>query len=363
MIALGTHQPMEEPAVERLLGLPLAERVRRYPTVRVFNHRWDRADALATIGVISAAEAAELTGGLLEREVPVRLNRMVEDYDAVLLCGPVFPHEVAGYSGGAKYLFPGIAGAEIIDFTHWLGALCTSLATIGVAHTPVRRVIHRAAEFLRPEVLCAALVLDGEALHGLWVGGHREAFEAAAELSAQLNVIRVPRPFQRVLSMPAERYDDLWTAAKAMYKTEPVVADRPGRLPRPRLLPGAVGPVQGRAGRDPGPQHPREGVGHVRRRHGRGAAAHPGHAGHRDPRGALPAHRPGLPGPPRDRPGGVGGPRGRGPAGRAACGREAVSAGVNSPSPSAGNTVELGRAEARLKQDEVRVERDDGWRP
>jgi nickel-dependent lactate racemase len=225
LIALGTHQPMAEPAVERLLGLSEAERLRRYPNVRVYNHRWDQAEALATIGVISAAEAAELTDGLLEREVPVRLNRMVEDYDAVLLCGPVFPHEVAGYSGGAKYLFPGIAGAEIIDFTHWLGALCTSLATIGVADTPVRRVIHRAAAFLRPEVLCVSMALDGEALHGLWVGGHREAFEAAADLSARLNVIRVPRPFRRVLSMPAERYDDLWTAAKAMYKTEPVIAD------------------------------------------------------------------------------------------------------------------------------------------
>jgi nickel-dependent lactate racemase len=225
LIALGTHQPMAEPAVERLLGLSEAERLRRYPNVRVYNHRWDQAEALATIGVISAAEAAGLTDGLLEREVPVRLNRMVEDYDAVLLCGPVFPHEVAGYSGGAKYLFPGIAGAEIIDFTHWLGALCTSLATIGVADTPVRRVIHRAAAFLRPEVLCVSMALDGEALHGLWVGGHREAFEAAADLSARLNVIRVPRPFRRVLSMPAERYDDLWTAAKAMYKTEPVIAD------------------------------------------------------------------------------------------------------------------------------------------
>ena len=225
LVALGTHPAMGEAAIERLVGLSTAERERRYPGVRVFNHRWDRPDALATIGVISAAEARELTGGLLEREVPVRLNRMVEDYDAVLLCGPVFPHEVAGYSGGAKYLFPGIAGAEIIDFTHWLGALCTSLATIGVRDTPVRRVIHRAAAFVRPDVLCVALALDGDALHGLWVGGHQEAFETAAELSERLNVVRVPRPYRRVLSMPAERYGDLWTAAKAMYKTEPVVAD------------------------------------------------------------------------------------------------------------------------------------------
>jgi nickel-dependent lactate racemase len=225
LIALGTHPPMSEPQVERLLGLPAAERAARYPGLRVENHRWDDPGALTTIGVVPAGEAAELTEGRLARDVPVRLNRMIEDYDALLLCGPVFPHEVAGYSGGAKYLFPGVAGAEIIDFTHWLGALCTSLATIGVKDTPVRRVIHRAADLVRQELVCVAMALDGDALHGLWVGSHLDAFEAAAELSERLNVIRVPRPFQRVLSMPAERYDDLWTAAKAMYKTEPVIAD------------------------------------------------------------------------------------------------------------------------------------------
>lgn len=225
LVALGTHPPMSGPALDRLLGATEAERARRAPGSRIWNHRWDEPDALRTIGVIPAAEAARLTEGRLEREVPVRINRLVDDYDVLLICGPVFPHEVAGFSGGAKYLFPGIAGAEIIDFTHWLGALCTSMATIGVRDTPVRRVIHRAAELVRPEVLCAAMALDGDRLHGLWVGPHLEAFEEAAALSERLNIVRVPAPFQRVLSMPAARYDDLWTAAKAMYKTEPVVAD------------------------------------------------------------------------------------------------------------------------------------------
>jgi nickel-dependent lactate racemase len=225
LIALGTHPPMADAAIERLVGMSAAERAHRYPTVGIFNHRWDRPDDLVTIGTIPAGEAQRLTDGLLADEVPVRLNRLVQDYDVLMLCGPVFPHEVAGFSGGAKYLLPGIAGAEIIDFTHWLGALCTSMATIGFRDTPVRRVIHRAAEMVPAELLCIAMALDGEALHGLWAGSHLNAFEAAAELSERLNVIRVPRPFKRVLSMPAERYDDLWTAAKAMYKTEPVVAD------------------------------------------------------------------------------------------------------------------------------------------
>src|SRR5207244_2160685 len=127
-------------------------------------------------------------------------------YDLLLICGPVFPHEVAGFSGGAKYLFPGIAGPDIINFTHWLGALVTSMRTIGIKDTPVRRVISRAADFVTCPLLCLALVLQGQQFHGLYIGPHTEAFSAAADLSAQLNIITVDQPFRRVLSMPSTIY-------------------------------------------------------------------------------------------------------------------------------------------------------------
>ncbi len=225
LIALGTHPPMSEEAIARLVGVSAAERAERYPNVHIFNHRWDQPEALATIGVISRDEMAELTEGLLVEEVPVRLNKRILQYDQLMICGPVYPHEVVGFSGGAKYLFPGIAGAEIIHFTHWLGALATNMKTIGIKDTPPRRVIHRAAEFITRPLLCLAMALKGHDLHGLYIGSYVEAFHAAADLSARLNIITVLHPFQSVLSMPAAIYDDLWTAAKAMYKTEPVVAD------------------------------------------------------------------------------------------------------------------------------------------
>src|SRR6266849_6749453 len=225
LIALGTHPPMSEEAIDQLVGVSAGERAESFPRVRVFNHHWAQAEMLQTIGIISRQEAARLTDGLLIDEVPVTLNRMIFEYDQLIICGPVFPHEVAGFSGGAKYLFPGIAGPDIINFTHWLGALVTSMLTIGVKDTPVRRVIHRAAEFVPCPLLCMALVLKGQELHGLYIGSHTEASNAAADLSAQLNIIMVDRPFHRVLSMPSTIYDDLWTAAKAMYKTEPAIAD------------------------------------------------------------------------------------------------------------------------------------------
>jgi nickel-dependent lactate racemase len=225
LIALGTHPPMNETEIARLVGISAQELSEHYPNVHIFNHQWSNPSALETIGTISRQEAEQLTSGLLVDEVPVMLNRMIFDYDQLIICGPVFPHEVAGFSGGAKYLFPGIAGPDIINFTHWLGALVTSMHTIGIKDTPVRRVIHRAAAFIQRPLLCMAFALKGQHLHGLYIGSYEEAFSAAADLSGQLNIIQVARPFKRVLSQPAEMYDDLWTAAKAMYKTEPAIAD------------------------------------------------------------------------------------------------------------------------------------------
>ena len=225
LIALGTHPAMSPQAVDSRVGISAEDRAQRYPNVSIFNHAWDRPDALTTIGTISGAEAERLTAGLLCEPVPVTLNRLILDYDQIIICGPVFPHEVVGFSGGAKYLFPGIAGPEIINASHWLGALTTSMYTIGHKDTPVRRVVHRAAEFVPRPVLCIALAVKGQVFHGMYVGHYLEAWSAAADLSAQLEIVEVPRAFRQVLSMPSKIYDDLWTAAKAMYKTEPAIAD------------------------------------------------------------------------------------------------------------------------------------------
>src|SRR5574340_540153 len=184
LIALGTHQPMSDEAIAALVGMAADERAARYPRTRIFNHQWDDPAALATIGVISRAEAARLTDGLLTEEVPVTLNRLLLDYDHIILCGPVFPHEVAGFSGGAKYLFAGIAGPDIINFTHWLGALATSLRTIGVKDTPVRRIIHQAAALVPRPILNLSMVMQGQHLHGLYIGSAMEAWSQAADLSA-----------------------------------------------------------------------------------------------------------------------------------------------------------------------------------
>jgi nickel-dependent lactate racemase len=216
---------MSEEALNRLTGITAEERAGKYAPAHIFNHEWDKPGCFHTIGVITADEIAEITGGLMRQEVPVALNGKIFDYDQLIICGPTFPHEVVGFSGGNKYFFPGIGGPEVIHFTHWLGAVITSMEIIGTKHTPVRQVIDRAASFIDVPKLCFSLVVRDEGLAGLFIGTPEEAYEYAADLSAKLHIIYVDKPFKRVLSVMPEMYDDLWTAAKGMYKLEPAIAD------------------------------------------------------------------------------------------------------------------------------------------
>ncbi|MBE3132689.1 MAG: DUF2088 domain-containing protein [Acidobacteria bacterium] len=223
LVALGTHQPMSDAQLSRLIGRAVVDG--QAGRSRIHNHRWDLPGTFATIGTIPATAMHRITGGLLARDVVVSLNKIVFEYDQILICGPVFPHEVVGFSGGNKYLFPGIGGPDIINFTHWLGALIGSYHVIGTLDTPVRAVIDHAASLVDRPVACLAIVVTGDGVAGLFFGSPREAWRSAADLSARTHITYVDRPFRRVLSVMPVMYDDLWTAAKGMYKLEPAVAD------------------------------------------------------------------------------------------------------------------------------------------
>jgi nickel-dependent lactate racemase len=223
LVALGTHPIMNDEHLGKLVG----RRVKngQCGTSRIFNHHWEDPQCFVTLGVIPAAEIGELTGGLLSQEVPVRLNKLIREYDRLIICGPVFPHEVAGFSGGTKYFFPGIAGSEIINLTHWFGALMTSYKVIGAGYTSIRAIIDRAASMIDTPAACFALVVTHQGLAGIYFGSPHEAWQSAAALSAQKHIIYVRKPFRRVLAVMPTFYDDIWTAGKGMYKTEPAVAD------------------------------------------------------------------------------------------------------------------------------------------
>lgn len=225
LIALGTHPPMSEDAICGRLEISAGERAGKYGQVRLLNHAWNEPGALASLGTIAADEIGALSGGLFEMAVEVTINRAIFDYDQLIIIGPVFPHEVVGFSGGNKYLFPGIGGAALLNFFHWLGAVITNPRIIGNKDTPVRRVVDRAAGMVAvPKVAFCMVVHEGQ-LAGLFAGTPEAAWSDAADLSSRLHVTYRERPFHTVLSCAPLMYDEIWVGGKCMYKLEPVVAD------------------------------------------------------------------------------------------------------------------------------------------
>jgi nickel-dependent lactate racemase len=225
IIALGTHPPMSEEDIQARLEITAEQRKNEYRQVQFHNHAWNDPSALKLIGTIPASEIGSLTDGLFQMDVPVKINRIVYDYDHIVIVGPVFPHEVVGFSGGNKYLFPGISGAEILNFFHWLGAVITNAKIIGSKWTPVRKVVDRAGSMLSVSKKCFCLVVEEKRFVGLYAGSPEEAWDQASEHSRKINVEYKSKPFKKVLSCAPPMYDELWVGGKCMYKLEHVVAD------------------------------------------------------------------------------------------------------------------------------------------
>jgi len=225
MVALGTHPPLSEDHLNRLVGISTEERSGQYSNIGLMNHAWDDPHALVSIGTFEQDQIKLIAGDIwhpsLPKRVDIRLNKAIFEYDHVIILGPTFPHEVVGFSGGAKYLFPGISGAEMINATHWLGALSGVVGTIGLEETPVRAMIDIAAEKLDIPLTLIALVVEGHDLSGIFIGDRLSAWRASVELSTQRHILWCDQPYHKILSCAPAMYDELWTCAKAMYKLEP----------------------------------------------------------------------------------------------------------------------------------------------
>ena len=226
MVALGTHSVMSDDQLDALYGLSPELRAGEYADHRFLNHRWDQPDSLKKIGTIRAEEVASLSEGRFSEAVDVTINRAIFEYDLLLIVGPVFPHEIVGFSGGHKYLFPGISGGEFLDFFHWMSAVITCRKTIGREDTPARRVIEKAASMVEvPCHLVALVVSSASGMTQMEVGPPTEAWPAAVAASRAMHIVHTPRAYDLVLGHAPEMYDEMWVAGKVMYKLEPIVAD------------------------------------------------------------------------------------------------------------------------------------------
>jgi hypothetical protein len=174
---------------------------------------------------------SELTDGLISQSVPVSLNKLLAPgiYDTVLVFGATVPHEVAGFAGGAKYFFPGVAGPELTHTTHWLGALAGIENIIGRVDTPTRRLIEAATDLVTARIISLNTVVsrhDGELVtYALFAGDIRKAFRRATEVSRRVHIRYTDRKYKRVVALLDPHYDELWVGGKASYKLGAIIEE------------------------------------------------------------------------------------------------------------------------------------------
>ena len=227
LIAQGTHVPMTEAEKLAKAGMPNGlENVGN-----IFDHEWDSPEALISLGELSAERVTKITGGLLNRSIPITLNKLLApgNYDYILIFGATVPHEVAGFAGGGKYFFPGVAGPELTHNTHWLGALVTIEKTIGVIETPTRHMIEAAVELIPTPIISINSVCsrapedDHLRTHGLFIGEVRQALRRAAEVSRQVHIKFSHRQYKRVVALLDDHYDEMWVGGKASYRIGAII--------------------------------------------------------------------------------------------------------------------------------------------
>jgi len=230
LVAQGTHVPMSD--ADKRVKIGFSNGAPAGVLGQIFDHQWNVPEELTTIGELTATEVTRLTDGLIHTSVPVNLNRRLAPglYDTVLVFSATVPHEVAGFAGGAKYFFPGVAGPDLTHATHWLGALASIENVIGRVETPTRHMIEAAADFVSAQIITLNSVVtrdDADRLrtHALFTGDFRSAFRAAAEVSRKVHIKYAGRKYKRVVALLDEHYDELWVGGKASYKLGGIIEE------------------------------------------------------------------------------------------------------------------------------------------
>lgn len=230
LIAQGTHPPMN--AAEKLakIGADLTPPIQNLG--EIYDHRWNDTDDLATIGELSANDVSRITDGRFNESIPLIINRRVTspDYQLILVFGATMPHEVAGFAGGAKYFFPGVAGPELTHKTHWLAALASVENIIGRVETPTRHLIEAAAKHISTPVISFTSVISRTETgrlrtFALFAGDLELALRKAAEISRVVHIKYTGRKYRRVVALLDEHYKDLWVGGKASYRLGGVIEE------------------------------------------------------------------------------------------------------------------------------------------
>ena len=204
---VGTHRPMKPHELQKKFG-PF------HGKYKVHEHHYLDRSTLAQFG--SARDGT-----------PVTANKIMKDFDFILGLGSIVPHRVKGLSGGAKIMFPGISGPEMMDRNQWEASMHMSETVMGVPENPMRLRMEEAARIAGLKYI-VNVVYDVSRDHkivGCFTGDIVAAHREGCLCSREVYAVHMPTRCQILIidSHSADR--DFWQSAKGPYAGTMAVRD------------------------------------------------------------------------------------------------------------------------------------------
>lgn len=207
LMALGTHRYMTEEEMATKVGLEMFGRL------KVVNHLWKDPANLADLGTT-------------ESGIPLKVNKLLVESDAIIGLGAVVPHHIPGFSGGAKIIQPGVCGPETTAETHLLSCRGGGDSLLGQLDNPVRRDLDEMGRRVGLSAIINVVLTPEGRPAGVFFGHYQAAFRAAVELARKIYGVKYTVRPDIVLSNSHPCDLDFWQAHKSQYPAQMMV--KPG---------------------------------------------------------------------------------------------------------------------------------------
>jgi nickel-dependent lactate racemase len=203
--APGTHRPMKPDELKKKLG-------EFYGKYKVHEHHWKDQKSLHDFG--TTRDGTRVTA-----------NKLLTQRDYVIGIGSIVPHRVKGLSGGAKIMFPGVAGKEIMDRNQWEASMHMSETVMGVPENPMRLRMEEAARMAGLKYIVNVVYDIKHRVVGCFCGDIVQAHREGCKCSREVYAAHMPSRCDILIidSHSADR--DFWQSAKGPYAGTMAVKD------------------------------------------------------------------------------------------------------------------------------------------
>ena len=203
------------------------------PLARFKVHDW--RNGITHLGDVPGDRLRTWSEGKVDYSVRIEVDRLLlAGYDLILSVGQIVPHEVVGMANYTKNVLVGTGGQDIINKSHFLGAVYNMERIMGRIDTPVRQLFNYGADtFLKHlpiwyvhTVMAKSRTTGKMEMRGLYVGNDMETFAAGARLSQKVNLDLLDAPLRKVVVyLDPKEFKSTWLGNKAVYRTRMAIAD------------------------------------------------------------------------------------------------------------------------------------------